>query len=65
MARREAIAKSIMIDVPFISTFINCYSSNRYCVEAAVKKLVGKSEFKGVSPVDPWWCGGIWGARIM
>lgn len=53
-----------MIDVPFMSTFVNCYSSSRFCVEAAVEKLVGKSEFKGVSPVDPW-CGGIWGAKFM
>ena len=53
-----------MIDVPFISTFINCYSSSSYCVEAAVEKLVGKSEFKGNSPVDPW-CGDVWGARFM
>ena len=53
-----------MIDVPFISTFVNCYSSSRFCVDAAVEKLVGKSEFKGVSPVDPW-CGGIWGAKFM
>ena len=53
-----------MIDVPFMSTFVNCYSSNRFCVDAAVEKLVGRSEFKGVSPVDPW-CGGIWGAKFM
>lgn len=53
-----------MIDVPFMSTFVNCYSSSRFCVEAAVEKLVGKSEFKGVSPVDPW-CGDIWGAKFM
>lgn len=53
-----------MIDVPFISTFINCYSSNSYCVEAAVAKLVGRSEFVGVSPVDPW-CGNVWGAKFM
>ena len=53
-----------MFDVPFISTFINCYSSSGFCVDAAVEKLVGKSEFAGVSPVDPW-CGGIWGAEFM
>lgn len=53
-----------MIDVPFISTFVNCYSSSRFCVDAAVEKLMGRSEFKGVSPVDPW-CGGIWGAKFM
>lgn len=53
-----------MVDVPFISTFINCYSSNQYCVKAAVEKLTGKSRFHGKSPVDPW-CGGIWGAKFM
>ena len=53
-----------MIDVPFISTFVNCYSSSRHCVKAAVEKLTGNSEFFGVSPIDPW-CGGIWGARFM
>lgn len=53
-----------MIDVPFISTSINCYSSSRFCVDAAVEKLMGRSAFTGVSPVDPW-CGGIWGAKFM
>lgn len=53
-----------MIDVPFISTFINAYSSSVYCVEAAVEKLMGRSDFTGQSPVDPW-CGGIWGAKFM
>ena len=53
-----------MIDVPFISTFVNCYSSNQFCVGAAVEKLRGRSEFKGVSPVDPW-CGDVWGAKFM
>lgn len=49
-----------LVDVPFISTFVNCYSSSGYCVEAFVDKLTGKSEFKGKSPVNPF-CG-IWGA---
>lgn len=53
-----------MVDVPFISTFVNCYSSNRFCVEAAVEKLTGKREFSGKSPVDPW-CGDVWGAKFM
>ena len=52
-----------MIDVPFISTFVNCYSSSRFCVDAAVEKLTGKSSFVGISPVDPW-CG-AWGATFM
>lgn len=49
-----------LVDIPFVSTFINCYSSNSYSVEAFVDKLTGKSEFKGKSPIDPF-CG-IWGA---
>ena len=53
-----------MFDVPFISTFINCYSSNIYCVEAAVEKMLGKSQFKGKSPVDHW-CGNVWGGKFM
>lgn len=52
-----------MVDVPFLSTFINCYSSSRFCVDAAVEKLTGKSDFTGKSPVDPW-CG-TWGAKFM
>jgi len=52
-----------MVDVPFISTFINCYSSNTFCAEAAVDKLTGKSPFIGKSPVDPF-CG-AWGAEFM
>ena len=53
-----------MFDVPFMSTFVNCYSSSSYCVDAAVEKLMGRSPFVGKSPVDPW-CGGIWGAKFM
>ena len=52
-----------MVDVPYISTFVNCYSSSSFCVEAVVDKLLGKSEFSGRSPVDPW-CG-MWGAKFM
>lgn len=46
-----------MIDIPFMDCFINAYSSNEFCVEATVEKLVGKSEFVGKNPVDPY-CGG-------
>lgn len=45
-----------LLDVPMIKTYINCYSNNDYMLEAVVEKVVGKSEFKGVSPVDPF-CG--------
>ena len=45
-----------LLDVPMIQTYVNCYSNNDYMLEAAVAKLVGKSQFRGVSPVDPF-CG--------
>mgnify|MGYP000134527434 FL=1 len=52
-----------MVDVPFISTFVNCYSANRFCVESVVEKLTGSDAFRGNSPVDPW-CN-AWGAKFM
>lgn len=52
-----------MIDVPFISTFVNCYTANAASVAAAVERLMGRAEFTGQSPVDPW-CG-AWGAKFM
>ncbi len=39
-------------DVPMIKTVINGYSPKDDVYEAIVKKLVGKSAFKGTSPVD-------------
>lgn len=45
-----------LLDVPMINTYINCYSNNDYVLESVVEKLVGNSEFKGVSPIDPF-CG--------
>jgi len=49
-------------DVPRIKTFINAYGYNVQTVDAVVEKLLGKSEFTGVSPVDPF-CG-YWDARL-
>lgn len=43
-------------DVPRIKTFVNCYTCSRDAVELAVDKLMSRSEFTGVSPVDPF-CG--------
>ncbi len=40
-----------MYDMPMISTFINCYHGTEEVVYKLVDKLVGKSEFKGISPV--------------
>ena len=45
-----------LLDVPMIKTYINCYSNNEFVLEKVVDKILGKSEFKGVSPIDPF-CG--------
>lgn len=45
-----------LLDVPMIKTYINAYSNHDYVIEAVVDKILGKSEFKGRSPVDPF-CG--------
>ncbi|WP_339319607.1 glycoside hydrolase family 3 N-terminal domain-containing protein [Paenibacillus sp. FSL R10-2734] len=41
-------------DVPQVKTFINTYSSSEYVYEALVEKLLGRSPFIGVNPVDPF-----------
>lgn len=51
-----------LIDVPRVKTFINCYNSNDNVLTALVDKLVGRSDFKGQSPVDAF-CG-LWDARL-
>ena len=43
-------------DVPRIKTYINAYSCHESTVRAVLDKLMGKSDFKGVSPVDAF-CG--------
>ncbi len=45
-----------LLDVPRIRTFINCYGSNEDTLELLIDKLFGRSEFTGISPVDPF-CG--------
>jgi beta-N-acetylhexosaminidase len=49
-------------DVPRVKTFINGYTSSEYVVEALVDKLLGKSPFKGINPIDPF-CG-YWEAKL-
>ncbi|WP_373952883.1 glycoside hydrolase family 3 protein [Vibrio pomeroyi] len=41
-----------LMDVPRIPTLINAYTANDSTVEAVVNKILGRSEFKGISPVD-------------
>ena len=43
-----------LIDAPRIPTYVNAYNSSDLVVDTLVEKLVGESEFKGVSPVDPF-----------
>lgn len=45
-----------LYDVPMISTFINGYCHSPYVIDAVVEKIMGRSVFKGVSPVDAF-CG--------
>lgn len=43
-------------DVPQIKTYINCYDKNEHTLDALVEKLMGRSEFMGIDPVDSF-CG--------
>ena len=45
-----------LIDVPMIGTYINCYSNHDSVIDYAVQKIAGRSEFLGISPIDPF-CG--------
>ena len=45
-----------LMDVPMVKTYINTYDNHQAVIEALVAKILGKSDFKGVSPIDPY-CG--------
>lgn len=51
-----------LLDVPRVKTYINTYGSDDVVLDALVAKLLGKSEFKGINPVDPY-CG-KWDTRL-
>lgn len=51
-----------LLDVPRVRTFINTYCSADTVLNALVDKLMGRSEFKGRSPVDPF-CG-MWDTKL-
>ena len=51
-----------LVDAPRVQTYINTYSSSETTLQALVDKLVGRSPFKGVSPVDAF-CG-LWDTRL-
>ncbi len=52
-----------LVDVPQMRTYINCYASHSHFREALIKKLMGRSPFRGISPVDPT-CG-KWEVRAL
>lgn len=47
-------------DAPMVKTFINAYTPSPVVIDAVVEKLMGRSSFKGINPVDPF-CG-LWDA---
>ena len=51
-----------LYDVPMVPTFVNAYCHAPTVIDAAIDKVLGKSEFKGVSPIDPF-CG-CWDTRL-
>lgn len=51
-----------LIDVPMFPTYVNAYAPDPWVVQQTIAKLMGKSEFKGVSPVDAF-CG-AWDTRL-
>lgn len=51
-----------LLDVPRVRTFVNAYCSSDVVLDAVVDKLMGRSPFKGKSPVDAF-CG-KWDTRL-
>lgn len=41
-----------LIDLAMVPTYINTYNANEETIRQTVQKLTGKSEFKGISPID-------------
>ena len=51
-----------LMDVPMARTFINAYTPSEEVIGQVVEKIMGRSAFQGVNPVDPF-CG-VWGAEF-
>lgn len=51
-----------LLDVPRVKTYINTYGADDASLNALMEKLMGRSEFKGKSPVDAF-CG-KWDTRL-
>lgn len=41
-----------LLDVPMTKAYVNAYTNNEFVLESLMDKLMGRSEFKGRSPVD-------------
>lgn len=46
----------LLMDIPMVGTYVNAYTETKYTCKAVLDKITGKSEFTGISPVDPF-CG--------
>ena len=51
-----------LLDVPRIKTYINTYCSSDFAINAVIEKLMGRSDFIGKNPIDPF-CG-KWDTRL-
>ena len=45
-----------LFDAPMMETYINAYSGEAEFSRAVMEEIMGRSEFTGISPVDPF-CG--------
>ncbi len=45
-----------LLDIPMAHVYVNTYTGSKEVLDATFDKLMGRSEFKGTSPVDPF-CG--------
>jgi beta-N-acetylhexosaminidase len=52
----------LLVDLPRVKTYINAYKFKESTVDALLDCMLGKEDFKGISPVDPF-CG-FWDTRL-
>lgn len=45
-----------LLDAPMVKTYVNGYCNSEYVIKAVIEKILGRSTFKGISPIDPF-CG--------
>jgi beta-N-acetylhexosaminidase len=45
-----------LLDIPMADVYVNSYTATKEVLDATFDKLMGRSELKGISPVDPF-CG--------